>query len=189
MALDRLKNFLFETEEQESDMSDIDIDALLAESSEEEEAVKEVEVTNTALDGLIDNIYAENDLVDKNHSIFKVKEAIAALPEAMPKVQKLESVISILKISGLNEEVVLNDASERVKTLLGAKQNINGKNEKHICSLTDQINILSSDIASLQEEIYETKTEDEKSTKMIDEEIASIKTLTDFLRKDGEVRS
>lgn len=149
-----------------------------------EEYVEEVEVKNTALDGLVENIYAENDLSDKSDSIFKVLEAIEALPAEMPVAQKVASVISILKISGLNEIDVTTDAETRLGVLRGALVHINNKYADEVAKTETEIAALEQTIAEKQQYIYETKITDEQSTKIINDEIGTIEGLVKFLGKE-----
>lgn len=171
-----IRDWLFEKEEPE-----IDLQALLRET---ENIVEEVEVSNTEVDGLVENIYKENDLDDKTASIFKVREAIDALPKEMPVAQKVASVISILQISNLSKEIVLGDAENRLNILAGALVTINNLNESEVSGYEAEIQALSNKMAELHNNIYETKVRDEQSTALINKEIADINYLVDFLGKE-----
>lgn len=171
-----IRDWLFEKDEPE-----IDLQTLLKET---EDIVEEVEVSNTEVDGLVENIYEENSLADKTASIFKVKEAIDALPKEMPAAQKVASVVSILQISNLSVEIVLADADNRLSILAGALMTINNLNESEVLGYEAEIEALSNKIAELHQSIYATKVRDEQSTTLINKEIADITYLVDFLGKE-----
>lgn len=175
-----LRDFLFEKEESNvtSSCNNIIID--------DQPQVEETKVKNTELEGLIENIYSENNLSDKAKSIFKVDEAISALPNEMPHFQKLNSVISILQITGLSKEEVIADANNRLSILNGAKQYINKLNFEDIVSSEQEINKLNEMINTINQSIYQTKVRDEKTTNKINEEIEKITKLFNFLEEDGE---
>lgn len=175
-----LLDFLIERDEPEIDK--VMAAEILEQLSEPE--VEEVEVENTELTNLINNIYAENNLEDKSASIFKVLEAIEALPAEMPMAQKVASVISILKISGLNEDIVINDAMNRIDVLKGSLQFINNKYADEIANAKADIAMLEDSIAKKQQLIYEVTITDEESTKAINGEIGIIEGLIKFLGKE-----
>lgn len=150
----------------------------------EEEQVEEIEVKNTELENLIDNIYKENDLADKSASIFKVLEAIEALPSEMPSAQKVASVISILKISGLNEDIVVADAKNRIEVLNGALEFIKNKYADEIANEKADIAMLEETIALKQKHIYEATIANEETTKTVYREVATIEQLVNFLGKE-----
>lgn len=180
-----IRDWLFETESEPEHRFSYDITII---DDKSEGIVEEVEVKNTMLDGLVDNIYLENNLADKNKSIFKVQEAIAALPAEMPTGQKWASVVSILQISGLSTDVVLSDAESRLQILVGAKQNINRKNAEKIATAETEVENLTAMIATINQNIYETRVEDEQASKLINDEVKVINDLVDFLGKGGEIK-
>lgn len=178
-----LRDFLFEKEEPETNVEEI-----LSSGDDCSPEIEEVEVKNASLEGLIENIYEENDLSDKAFSIFKVQEAIDALPVEMPYAQKLNSVISILQISGLNKDVVLADAENRLRVLSGAKITINKRNGEKVAESEQEVENLKSMIETINQNIYQTKVEDTQASEKINSEIDKISELINFLGKEGEVK-
>ena len=133
------------------------------------------------IDTLIQDIYAQNDLHDKTHSIFKVEALTDSLPKEMVTETKRVSVLSILNSFGLTAEEVMTDGENRVKVLDSVKTQLNADNEKILADKRDEIEKHKEAIAALEAEIN-TKINDTKhSNEVIETEIKRVTDLIEFM--------
>ena len=73
---------------------------------------------------MIDEIYAQNGMSNKDNSIYAVQSFIDTLPAEMTTVKKQASVYGILKVTGKSVESLLLDAKDRVNMLVAANNKI-----------------------------------------------------------------
>lgn len=145
----------------------------------------EVVIESVNTDTLIDDIYAQNDLLDKTKSIFKVEELIDSLPKEMVTATKKASVIAILGSFGLTTVSVVDDGTKRINTLLTVGQSIANTCAETVASKENEIEELKKKIASLQADIAMEEEVAKKSTEAINKEAKRIDELIEFV--GGEV--
>lgn len=136
-------------------------------------------------DQLIENTYAENELSDTSKSILKVEMLTNTLPVEMPNDVKRNTVLGILKVSGISEDEVVVDAYKRIEVLNAVKTKISSENESKIGEATNKIEQLKAEIESLNAIIYETNNENAQVGDTISKEIERITTLENFIKLSG----
>lgn len=146
---------------------------------EEETVEAELESVNT--ETLIDDIYTQNDLADKSHSIFKVEELIASLPKEMVTETKRNSVLAILGSFNLTATDVVSDGEERVKILSAIKEQVDADVKMTVAEKETQIEELKKSIATLTVEIANEQEKARISNETISAEVSKIETLVKFV--------
>ena len=150
------------------------------EYSYEEETV-EAELASVNTETLIDDIYTQNDLADKSHSIFKVEELIASLPEEMVTETKRNSVLAILGSFNLKATDVANDGEERIKVLSAIKEQVDADSKMSIAEKETQIEELKKSIEALRVEIADEQEKAKFSNETITAEVTKIELLVKFI--------
>lgn len=169
-----LRDFFFEdTSKPEEDM----LSGMPDNTAGLQEAV--IESVNT--DTLIDDIYAQNDMLDKTKSIFKVEELINSLPKEMVTTTKKASVIAILGSFGLTTVSVIEDGTKRINTLLTIGQSIANTCAETVTAKENEIEELKKKIASLQADIAREEEVLKASTEAINKEAKRIDELIEFV--------
>lgn len=149
-----------------------------------EDVVTEPEVEVDAdIDSTVDvvnEIYAQNGMSDRNNSIYTVQALIDTLPEEMTTAKKQNTVSGILMVSGKTVSSLLNDAGSRIDTLCAAR-------DKIVSEYTAEINAANADIEELKKAIEAANiriknSEDiiAETTKSVDAEIKAIDNLVEF---------
>lgn len=151
----------------------------------EEENVK-VELDSVNTDTLITDIYAQNELFDKTKSIFKVEELINSLPKEMVTETKKASVLATLGIFGLTVTDVTLDGENRIDVLSGVLTKILGEGNDTVTSKEAEIEEHKKEIARLEKEISDQKTEMKVSEDTINAEISRITGLVKFIEGGNE---
>lgn len=145
----------------------------------EETVEAELESVNT--ETLIDDIYTQNDLADKSHSIFKVEELIASLPKEMVTDTKRNSVLSILGSFNLTATDVSNDGEKRIKVLSTIKEQVDADTKMSVAEKEAQIEELKKSIAALTVEIADEQDKARLSDEAISSEISKVENLVRFI--------
>lgn len=151
----------------------------------EEESV-EVELDSVNTDTLITDIYAQNELFDKTKSIFKVEELINSLPKEMVTETKKVSVLATLGVFGLTVTDVTLDGENRIDVLSGVLTKILGEGNDTVTSKEAEIEEHKKEIARLEKEISDQKTEMKVSEDTINTEIGRITSLVKFVEGGNE---
>lgn len=172
-----LKSLFFEPVHDEKELIEDYVD-------EQNEAIVEVELNEVNADTLIDDIYSQNDLLDREKSIFKVEELINSLPKEMVTDVKRASVLAILKSFGLMVTDVCEDADNRVGVLNAAMKKIVEENDAEIASKEEKIEECKRQIATLEQEISVAKEESKNSSESIISEVKRIEELVKFVGGD-----
>lgn len=145
-----------------------------------EESV-DVELTDVNTETLIEDIYIQNNLLDKSASIFKVEELINSLPKEMPTATKKTSVLAILGSFGLTVTGVTLDGEKRIEILTGVLNKIIADGKQEISDKEAEIERYKEEIARLEKEITEQQTEMKFSDDAINAEIERISELGKFI--------
>lgn len=146
-----------------------------------EEYSVEAELESVNTDTLIDDIYAQNDLMDKSKSIFKVEELINSLPKEMVTATKKASVLAILGSFGLTALAVSEDGENRIKILDEIKTMITHNCGNSITDKENQIEEYKRKIAELEKEISTELETTKTSIESIDKEVNRIDELVRFI--------
>ena len=157
-----------------------------AESSYVEEENVEVELDSVNTETLITDIYAQNELFDKTKSIFKVEELINSLPKEMVTETKKASVLATLGVFGLTVTDVTLDGENRIDVLSGVLTKILGEGNDTVTSKEAEIEEHKKEIARLEKEISDQKTEMKVSEDTINAEIGRITSLVKFVEGGNE---
>ena len=156
------------------------------ESSYVEEENVEVELDSVNTDTLITDIYAQNELFDKTKSIFKVEELINSLPKEMVTETKKASVLATLGVFGLTVTDVTLDGESRIDVLSGVLSKILNEGNDTVASKEAEIEEHKKEIARLEKEISDQKTEMKVSEDTINTEIGRITSLVKFVEGGNE---
>jgi hypothetical protein len=156
------------------------------ESNYVEEENVEVELDSVNTDTLITDIYAQNELFDKTKSIFKVEELINSLPKEMVTETKKASVLATLGVFGLTVTDVTLDGESRIDVLSGVLTKILGEGNDTVVSKEAEIEEHKKEIARLEKEISDQKTEMKVSEDTINAEISRITGLVKFVEGGNE---
>ena len=157
-----------------------------AESSYVEEENVEVELDSVNTETLIADIYTQNELFDKTKSIFKVEELINSLPKEMVTETKKASVLATLGVFGLTVTDVTLDGENRIDVLSGVLTKILGEGNDTVTSKEAEIEEHKKEIARLEKEISDQKTEMKVSEDTINAEISRITSLVKFVEGGNE---
>lgn len=141
----------------------------------------EAEVPDSVTETLIDDIYAENEMSDMSKAIYKVDVFINTLPKEMPQATKKATVLSILGASGITVNEVMEDGESRKSILCTVRSEIDADNSSKIESAEAEIERLRAEIENQNTIIYNAKAEMEAADKRIDDEIAVINSLENFI--------
>jgi hypothetical protein len=152
----------------------VDMDALVEDTVE-----AELESVNT--NTLIDDIYAQNDLLDKSCSIFKVEELITSLPKEMATSTKRSSVLAILGSFNLTVTEVSEDGENRIKVLNSIKEKIDADCKNAIINKEEKIEELKKSIETLTVEIANEQEKMKTSDETILSEMEKVDSLMKFI--------
>ena len=145
----------------------------------EETVEAELESVNT--DTLIDDIYTQNDLADKSHSIFKVEELISSLPKEMTTETKRNSVLAILGSYNLTATDMVTDGEERIRILTSIKEQVDSDSKMTVADKEAQIEELKKAIEVLTVEIANEQEKIRISNETISAEVAKVESLVKFV--------
>ena len=162
---------------------DIDVQVPVA-MSEAPTVEANAEIDST--ENVIDEIYAQNGMSNKDNSIYAVQSFIDTLPAEMTTVKKQSSVYGILKVTGKSVDSLLMDAKERMSILVAAR-------DKSIAEKDEVINSAKTDIEDLKKAIEAANiiiqhAEDVKESiaKSVSDEITAIEELVKFCEGMGD---
>ena len=162
---------------------DVDVQVPVA-MSEAPTVEANAEIDST--ENVIDEIYAQNGMSNKDNSIYAVQSFIDTLPAEMTTVKKQSSVYGILKVTGKSVDSLLMDAKERMSILVAAR-------DKSIAEKDEVINSAKTDIEDLKKAIEAANiiiqhAEDVKESiaKSVSDEITAIEELVKFCEGMGD---
>ena len=168
-----LKDFLFEKTENDDAVNMVTYDM--------EPVVAEVELSSVNADTLIEDIYAQNGLMDKSKSIFKVEELINSLPKEMVTSTKKASVSAILGSFGLTVTSVIADGEQRMNVLAEINQQLGDSCVATVTKKEAEIEELKKKIADLQAEIAMELEVNKASSEAILAEVKRVEDLVEFI--------
>lgn len=142
------------------------------------EAEVDAEINSTT--NVVDEIYAQNDLSDKNNSIYTVQALINTLPDEMTTAKKQNTVSGILMVSGKSIDDLLNDAQNRIDILCAARDKIVSDRTDEIASASNDIEELKRAIEVATIRIKEAEDIIAATKQSVDEEIGAIDNLVKF---------
>ena len=146
-----------------------------------EEELVEAELEDVNVNTLIDDIYVQNNLFDKSHSIFKVEELIASLPKEMVTDTKRASVLAILGSFNLTATEVIEDGERRIDVLNSIKEQIDADCKNTVANKESQIEEFKKAIANLTVEISNEQDRMKVSDSLISDEVVKINNLVRFI--------
>ena len=154
--------------------------------SEVETHVTEANAEINSTENVINEIYEQNGLSDKDNSIYAVQSFIDTLPSEMTTAKKQSSVYGILKVTGKSVDSLVADAENRIDILIAAR-------DKVIAEKNADIDIAKADIESLKQAIEHAtilinNAEEVKESvgKSVNDEIVAIKELVKFCEGMGD---
>lgn len=147
----------------------------------EEENISAEYSEGCTADTLVEDVYVQNELHDKTHSIFKIEELVNSLPKEMVTETKRASVLSILGSFGLTAGEVVTDGEKRTQILESVKTQLNEDSKNLILSKQSEIEEHKKAIAALEADISTNTDNTKRSNEAIDVEIKRIMGLIDFI--------
>ena len=143
-----------------------------------------VEINST--ENVIDEIYAQNGMSNKDNSIYAVQSFIDTLPAEMTTAKKQASVYGILKVTGKSVESLLLDAENRVNMLVAANNKIVKEKDAVINTAKADIEDLKKAIEAANIIIKNAEEMKESTMKAVDDEIKVIDELVQFCEGMGD---
>lgn len=143
-----------------------------------------VEINST--ENVIDEIYAQNGMSNKDNSIYAVQSFIDTLPAEMTTAKKQASVYGILKVTGKSVESLLLDAEDRVNMLVAANNKIVKEKDEVINTAKADIEELKKAIEAANITIKNAEEIKESTMKAVDDEIKAIDELVQFCEGMGD---
>ena len=162
---------------------DVDVPAPVRVS---EPPVVETNVEITSTENVIDEIYAQNDLSNKDNSIYAVQSFIDTLPSEMTTAKKQSSVYGILKVTGKPVESLMMDANNRMCILSDAKSKIFAEKNAIIEAAKNDIEELKKAIEAANIVINNAEAIKESTAKAVNDEIEAIEELVKFCEGMGD---
>lgn len=130
----------------------------------------------------IDSIYSAMNLNEKpGNSVFMIERYAATLPEGLPDEIKRQSVLSILKVSDLNVDELLQDGFNRIDVLNEVLEDITQKTEDMDREDLEEIEELSSMIEELREKVARRAGYQERQNSSLASEIERIVGIVEFI--------
>ena len=160
--------------------TDYDVDDSFYNECNEEPVTAEYSEGCSA-DTLIEDVYTQNNVFDKTHSIFKIEELMNSLPKEMLMETKRASVLAILDSFGLTANEVLDDGENRIKILDSVKNQLNIDSENLIANKQSETEEHKKAIAILETDISKNIDNTKQSNEVIETEIKRITMLIDFM--------
>lgn len=137
-----------------------------------------VEINST--ENVIDEIYAQNGMSNKENSIYAVQSFIDTLPAEMTTAKKQSSVYGILKVTGKSVESLLVDAESRIGILASAKDKVFSEKDAVINAAKNDIEELKKAIETANILINDAEAIKKSTAKAVSDEINAIEELVKF---------
>lgn len=151
-----------------------------------EAPIVEANAEINSTENVIDEIYAQNGMSNKENSIYAVQSFIDTLPAEMTTVKKQASVYGILKVTGKSVDNLLMDAEDRMNTLVAAKNKSIAEKDEVIESAKADIEDLKKAIEAANIIIQHAEEVKESITKSVSDEVAVIEELVKFCEGMGD---
>ena len=137
-------------------------------------------------ENVIDEIYAQNGMSNKDNSIYAVQSFIDTLPAEMTTAKKQASVYGILKVTGKSVDGLLMDAEDRLNMLVAARNKSIAEKDEVIDSAKADIEELKRAIEAANIIIQHAEEVKESIAKSVSDEIAVIEELVKFCEGMGD---
>lgn len=137
-------------------------------------------------ENVIDEIYAQNGMSNKDNSIYAVQSFIDTLPAEMTTAKKQSSVYGILKVTGKSVDSLLMDAEERTGILVAARDKSIAEKDAIIESAKADIEDLKKAIEAANIIIQHAEEVKESIAKSVSDEVAVIEELVKFCEGMGD---
>ena len=151
-----------------------------------ESSVVEANAEINSTENVIDEIYAQNGMSNKDNSIYAVQSFIDTLPAEMTTAKKQASVYGILKVTGKSVDNLLLDAEDRVNMLVAANNKIVEEKDKVINNAKADIEELKKAIEAANVVIKNAEEIKESTMKAVNDEIKAIDELVQFCEGMGD---
>lgn len=145
-----------------------------------EPSMVEANVEITSTENVIDEIYTQNGMSDKDNSIYAVQSFIDTLPSEMTTAKKQSSVYGILKVTGKSVDGLLVDAENRIDILSSAKDKVFAEKDAIIEAAKNDIEELKKAIEAANIVINSAEAIKESTAKAVSDEVEAIKELIKF---------
>lgn len=165
----------------EREEADVPVAVQIAESPAVE---ANVEINST--ENVVDEIYAQNDLSNKDNSIYAVQSFIDTLPSEMTTAKKQSSVYGILKVTGKSVNSLMMDANNRICILSDAKSKVFAEKDAIINAAKNDIEDLKKAIEAANIVINNAEAIKESTAKAVSDEIDAIEELVKFCEGMGD---
>ena len=139
-----------------------------------------------SIENVIDEIYAQNGMSNKENSIYAVQSFIDTLPAEMTTAKKQASVYGILKVTGKSVDNLLMDAQDRLNTLVAAKNKSIAEKDEVIESAKADIEELKKAIEAANIIIQHAEEVKESIAKSVSDEVTVIEELVKFCEGMGD---
>lgn len=148
--------------------------------SENETVPVEANAEINSTENIIDEIYQQNGMSDKDNSIYAVQSFIDTLPAEMTTAKKQSSVFGILKVTGKSVDNLLRDAESRINLLAAAKDMVFNEKDEVINAAKSEIEELKKAIERCEVLIQDAEKMKESVEKSVADETSAIEELVKF---------
>ena len=151
-----------------------------------EEPTVEANAEINSTENVVDEIYAQNGMSNKDNSIYAVQSFIDTLPAEMTTAKKQSSVYGILKVTGKSVDSLLLDADNRVNMLFAASNKIVREKDEVINTAKADIEDLKKAIEAANILIKNAEEVKDSTIKAVNDEIEAINELVKFCEGMGD---
>lgn len=131
----------------------------------------------------VDEIYNRFNIENKKiNTIFLIDSYVKALPETLPTDIKKQSVLNIIKASGMNVQELIKDGQDRVKVLGSFTSDVSAKTKSIIDEYEKEIGELLKKIDEYKNIINNRKNFQEEQKACIDYEVQKINNIIGFIK-------
>ncbi|MGY0373569.1 hypothetical protein [Clostridium sp. JNZ J1-5] len=131
----------------------------------------------------VDEIYNRFNIENKKiNTIFLIDSYVKALPETLPTDIKKQSVLNIVKASGMNVQELIKDGQDRVKVLGSFTSDVSAKTKSIIDEYEKEIGELLKKIDEYKNIINNRKNFQEEQKACIDYEVQKINNIIGFIK-------
>lgn len=180
MGLSKFKKLFIEDDSKDLN----DVESFLKEYSTNVETTEPVVEVNCDTSDVvqISSIYEGNGMMDFESSIFKIDEIRNVLPNDLTKEAKKESVLGMMKVTGLSLETILLDADKRKKIISVVGDTFAAETKDIIEESNAEIAELEERINNLKAIITERKKAQEQQEEILVQEINRIDEIVNFIK-------
>lgn len=129
----------------------------------------------------IEMIYDKGCLPSLDQSIFKVKIIENALPNTLTKIEKKNTVLSLIPTTGLTKDQLLEDGQKRLDILAGTSSAFSSETLEKVADYDTQIAELDKQMESLKERKNKRLKEQEMQDEIILKEVEKIQEIISFI--------